>query len=119
VFQLARDRGKKICIRSAFLQGLVLMNPENLPTNMVFAKPVLDKLNRISKDLELSCHEIALGYLKVGMPNAQVVFGVDTSAQLKQNVKSWTKDYSQSLKNIVQQSFTNVSEKIVNPVSWS
>jgi aryl-alcohol dehydrogenase-like predicted oxidoreductase len=118
VFQLADQKKKQIYIRSVFLQGLLLMNPEEIPTNMAFAKPLLKKLEFLASDLGLTRQEIALGYLKSGMPNAHVIFGAETQNQVKENVISWQKRIPESLINQVRAIFPNVSEHILNPLLW-
>jgi aryl-alcohol dehydrogenase-like predicted oxidoreductase len=118
VFQLADKKKKQIYIRSVFLQGLLLMDPEEIPANMAFARPVLKKLESLSRDLGLTRQEMALGYLKLGMPNAHVIFGAETQHQVKENVITWQKKIPESLVNQVRVLFPNVSEHILNPVLW-
>jgi aryl-alcohol dehydrogenase-like predicted oxidoreductase len=118
VFQLADKKKKQVYIRSVFLQGLLLMDPEEIPTNMAFARPLLKKLEFLASDLGLTRQEIALGYLKSGMPNAHVIFGAETQNQVKENVISWQKKIPESLVNQIRAIFPNVSENILNPVLW-
>ncbi|HDH01285.1 MAG TPA: aldo/keto reductase, partial [Nitrospirae bacterium] len=77
VFELAEEKHKKIYIRSVFLQGLVLMDINEIPEQMAFAKTVIEKLDFYSRDLKLSRQELALGYIRAEMPRAKVVFGAD------------------------------------------
>lgn len=118
VFQLADQKKKQIYIRSVFLQGLLLIDPEEIPANMAFARPVLKKLESLSSDLGLTKQEIALGYLKSEMPNAHIIFGAETQNQVKENVITWQKKVPESLVNQIKAFFPDVGEHILNPVLW-
>ncbi len=118
VFQLADKKGKTIYIRSVFLQGLILMDTDEIPEKMSFARPVLERLKHLSEDLGLTRQEIALGYIKFTIPNTRVVFGADTSEQVKKNLLCWNKEPSQYMINQVNKLFDCVDEKILNPTLW-
>jgi len=93
VFRIADEKEKKIYIRSVFLQGLILMDLKEIPEKMAFAKPVLEKLESLSIDLGLTRKEMALGYVKSEMPNASVIFGVDTPEHVRENLICWGKTH--------------------------
>lgn len=118
VFQLADKKGKKIYIRSVFLQGLILMDINEIPEKMFFAKPVIEKLESISRDLKLSRQELALGYIKIEMPYAKVVFGADTPVHVKENLACWERALSPSSIPRIKNLFNNIGEKILNPALW-
>ncbi|MBU4013872.1 MAG: aldo/keto reductase [Proteobacteria bacterium] len=119
VFKLADEKRKTIYIRSVFLQGLILMNPEEVPDKMDFARPVLEKLESLSNDFGLSRQEMALGYIKSEIPNAHVIFGAETPAQVTWNVECWHKSYPQSLNRLIKEAFKEVNERLLNPTLWS
>lgn len=119
VFQLADKKKKKIYVRSVFLQGLILMKPEEIPEKMSFARPVLERLESLSKETGLARPVIALGALKMAIPNdVQVIFGADTPVQVKENVRCWEKKHLPSLLSLVKKTFRDVDEKILNPTLW-
>lgn len=117
-FQLADKKKKQIYIRSVFLQGLLLMEPDEIPAKMAFCRPVLEKLESLSNNFGLSRQEIALGYIKSEMPNAYVIFGAETPEQVRENLMVWKKEIPKSLCNQVRTIFANVNEQIINPVLW-
>jgi aryl-alcohol dehydrogenase-like predicted oxidoreductase len=119
VFQLANKKRKIIYIRSVFLQGLILVDTEKIPERVSFAKPVIEKLESISRDLKLSRQEMALGYIKSEMPNAKVVFGADTPLHVKENVACWERGLSPSSVKRVKKLFGFVDEKVLNPTLWT
>ena len=118
VFQLADKKRKKIYIRSVFLKGLILMDINEIPEKMFFVKPIIEKLESLSRDLKLSRQELALRYIKTERPQAKVVIGVDTPKQIKENIKGWNKQFNSSLAQKVKKLFNNVDERVVNPVLW-
>ena len=118
VFQLAEEKKKKIYIRSVFLQGLMLMDVDEIPEKMSFAKPVIEKLESLSNELKLSRKKLALDYIKSEMPNAKVVFGADTPLHVKENVACWEGELLPSSVDRVKKIFDCVDEKILNPTLW-
>lgn len=118
IFELACQEKKQIYIRSVFLQGLILMNIDDLPSGMSSGKQVLEKINALAPELGLTRQELALGYLKSRMPQAKLIVGVDTVQQLMVNVMAWKKDFPAILQKRVLEEFDQVDEKILNPMSW-
>ena len=118
VFQLAEEKKKKIYIRSVFLQGLILMDADEIPEKMSFAKPVIEELESISNELKLSRKKLALDYIKSEMPDAKVVFGADTPLHVKENVACWEGELPPSSVDRVKKIFDCVDEKILNPTLW-
>ena len=60
VFNLANEKRKQVYIRSVFLQGLLLMKPEDLSARMAFAKPTLSKIDNLCAQYKYTRQEIAL-----------------------------------------------------------
>ena len=118
VFQLAQKLKKKIYIRSVFLQGLILMHPHEIPVSMEFARPFLEKLQKICHEMQLTPHEVALGYLKLTKPKTSLVFGAETVAQVTQNIQCWQKEIPPVLIPRIQEAFKQVPESLVNPSMW-
>lgn len=118
VFELADKKKKTIYIRSIFLQGLILMNPDEVPAQMAFARPVVEKIESLSNEYGLSRQELALGYIKSEMPNAHVIFGAETPAQVNENITAWQKEIPKLLCNRVRTIFADVDEQILSPSLW-
>jgi aryl-alcohol dehydrogenase-like predicted oxidoreductase len=118
VFQLADQKKKRTYIRSVFLQGLLLMNPEEILYEMGYAKPILKKLGFLSRNLGITPQEMALGYIKKNFPNAKVIFGADIPYQVKENCIYWRKDSPSTLTSSVRDSFSQIDERILNPALW-
>lgn len=118
VFQLADELGKTVYIRSVFLQGLLLMNTDDLPKTMMFAEPALRDLCRLSEETGLSRQELALGYVKSVYPDAKILFGAETELQVKENMKVWEKKFPEGLDKNFRARFAHLDERILNPSLW-
>jgi len=118
VFQLAGEVGKKIYIRSIFLQGLLLILPESLPEHMRCAAPVLNRLTWLAQDIGLKVMELCIGYIKHTFTHARLVFGAETQAQVRENLKCWNVAWPNELTQRIQTEFKDVDEMILNPSLW-
>ncbi len=118
VFEHADDAGKTIYIRSIFLQGLLLIPPDALPEYMRFAVPILSRLTSLAHDSALSIMELCIGYIKNAFPNAMLVFGVETMAQVRENLKFWNVAWPNGLTQKIQAEFKDIDEMILNPSLW-
>jgi len=118
VFALARNKKKDIYIRSVFLQGLILMDAEDVPSKMAFALPLLEKWRAFCKNQSLSPKKMALGYVKAEMPEAKVIVGADTPMHIKENCRLWEDDLPPALIPQIKKIFDAVDENILNPTLW-
>jgi aryl-alcohol dehydrogenase-like predicted oxidoreductase len=119
VFQLAMEKQKIVYIRSVFLQGLILMEEEEIPERMAFAKPFIRRFESLSKELGFTRRELALGYIKHGFPGTKLVFGAELSGQVRANCSSWEKEIPASLVPLIRENFTDVDHRVLNPSLWS
>ena len=78
----------KIFMRSAFLQGLLLMEPEDIPARLRRFLPEIQTFEPIRRRLGLSRFEFHLRY-NLSRPRIdQVLFGVLDNAQLEGNIQA-------------------------------
>jgi aryl-alcohol dehydrogenase-like predicted oxidoreductase len=119
IFELADACRKTLYVRSAFLQGLILMNADSLPDHMKKAEWILHKLDEVAGNLHLSRKSIALLYLREKAKNARIVFGAETADQVRQNVTIWGKEeLSTGAFHEIDRNFVDVEDEILNPASW-
>lgn len=118
-FELAEKNNVMVFARSAFLQGLLLMDETQLPTNLLLARPWLNQFHSIARDYNFSYMEAALlfSYCHEGID--QVVFGVDSVKQMESNLYIILKHKSFGLcQKELKQSFGNVERGIITPNLW-
>jgi aryl-alcohol dehydrogenase-like predicted oxidoreductase len=118
VFKVAEERDRQVYIRSAFLQGLVLMNGDDLPEKMASVKPVLGKLDRLALQYRLSRQAIALLYLRDRFARAKVIFGAEIPEQVLQNTRCWQLEAPAGFLLELDDAFPELDENILNPAKW-
>jgi aryl-alcohol dehydrogenase-like predicted oxidoreductase len=118
VFHLADEKGKQVYIRSVFLQGLLLMKPEDLPANMAFAKGTIGKIDSLCAKNQYTRQEIALLYIKGKYPQAKIIIGAETPIQLEQNLNIWRNNFDSRREINDFDSWSIVDERIINPSLW-
>jgi aryl-alcohol dehydrogenase-like predicted oxidoreductase len=116
VFKKAQERGKKVFVRSVFLQGLLLMPLDHVPASMRHALPYLERVEQMACDMKLSRQELVLGYAAKRWPGSSVLFGADSSKQVIDNVRSFSADIFVKVDENV---FKNVPENVLNPALWA
>lgn len=78
------DRGVEIHTRSAFLQGLLLMQPDDIPPSLDAARPALAKVRALAHMMDLTLVELCLGWV-LGLEGVdRVVCGVNDLAQTEE-----------------------------------
>ncbi len=119
VFELAESLNKRIYIRSIFLQGLLLMESKKLTDKMGFAEEVLHSVEEITDTMNISKHELALGYIKEKYPNCFIVFGAESVAQVRENVVCWEKEWPKAFPpERLKEKFKDIPETMLNPTLW-
>lgn len=119
IYELAQQRKKSIYIRSAFLQGLILISTQHIPEHLAAIKPVLEDLDELCAFYKISRHDIAIGYLKRRFPEAKIIFGAETVLQVMGNIKSWHAKIPNKLFVKIAQKFEGISENLLNPSCWT
>lgn len=83
-FRRARLQKARICVRSPFLQGLLLLEEERLPSHLTFARPVIRQWRNLLASSGLTPLQAALQF-SLGLAAADyTVLGVDSESQLDQ-----------------------------------
>ncbi|VAW48818.1 hypothetical protein MNBD_GAMMA03-472 [hydrothermal vent metagenome] len=118
IFQIAQNINKEVYIRSIFLQGLLLMDIENIPEKMNFAKSILQEFKRFCQENNVSRQQLAIGYLRSHMPQAFLLFGAERVEQVQNNAKVLNLDILPDLYKEVERKFDHIDEKILNPLLW-
>ena len=78
------ERNIEVHVRSAFLQGALLMPPDHLPAHLAGLRPCLEQISARAVDLGIAPLEAALRFVSGLKQVAAVVCGVDSVAQFDQ-----------------------------------
>lgn len=117
-FAQAQEKGVLVFARSSLLQGLVMMEPENLPDGVSFAKDYLRKLQAICEAYGVARLNAAIGYVGCKKGIDYVVFGVDNITQLKEYIAMQKAELPAEMVAAIDEAFSDVEERLVNPVLW-
>lgn len=84
--ELLNKKGIEIHGRSVFLQGLAFLDLDDLPASLQTARPQLENLWQIARDRKISIEALCLNFVLSNNHIDKVIIGVDSLAQLKNNV---------------------------------
>lgn len=118
-FELAEKNNVTVFARSSFLQGLLLMERENIPPNLREAWHHIEQFQNISRNHGFTPSEAALLFSYCHKKIDYVLFGVETISQLEANLEVLSKanqfaDCCEELSG----KFKNVDRKIIVPSLW-
>ena len=118
-FELANNNHVEVFARSAFLQGLLLMEPDAVPSTLSGACPYLKKFHAILERYGYTPEEGAMLYSYCHPSIDFVVFGVDTEMQLVKNVEicDKAKGFDVCWKEL-RGAFSEVPREIIIPSLW-
>lgn len=114
----AKDRGLMIHTRSAFLQGLLFMDPENLPNKLSPLQSYLKEIRNVAGEIEIPVGALALQYVLNNKLIDGVIIGVDTIEQLHENIRMSTHPIDSSVLDRISRIMVKESE-LLNPVNWN
>ena len=117
-FDKAKERGVKVYARSSLLQGLAVMDPNNLPDRVAFAKEYLFKYDTICQEYSIPKLYAAIGYVVQKQEIDYVVFGVDNHKQLEEYISLGEVSLPREMIKKIDEIFENAPEKLVNPILW-
>ncbi|MFC3886637.1 aldo/keto reductase [Bacillus songklensis] len=112
--------GIDIYARSIYLQGLIFLDPADLPPYLQNAKEPLQKLRKLSLEIGLSPSELSMLFVRDIPEIKKIVIGCETKKQVESNLKLIT--LPKLTDNIIKQIhflFNDVPEEIINPTMWN
>lgn len=118
VFREAAMNDCNIETRSAFIQGLILLNEDQVPGFLSDSKPIITKLRKISEETGISRVALAMAYVKREKAISHLVFGVDSKEQLEEDIQLFNQDVSQDILDELDKEFTGIKADIVMPSLW-
>ncbi len=118
LLKIAKEKRKKIQVRSVFLQGLFFMNTKKVPEKIAVLKPWLEKIDRLSELSNISKESLCLLYASSHEYIDEIIIGVDTHSQLITNLNSLKLFLPDLLKKEIDQISISPSS-ILYPPNWS
>ena len=118
VFQMEKGTHTQIHSRSAFIQGLILMEEEKVPPFLEKAKPIIRKIDSLCGKFRISRIALAMGFVKEQNAISHLVFGVDNLTQLKEDIECFSHSISADIINDIGREFADIETDIVMPSLW-
>jgi aryl-alcohol dehydrogenase-like predicted oxidoreductase len=87
-FATAAERGRRVFVRSVFLQGAGLLGTDDLPAYLTPLRHALATIDSLSGARDFR-RQICLAYVRDRLPQATSVIGCETAAQLQANLAAW------------------------------
>lgn len=116
--QVLKEIGVEVHVRSVFLQGLYFLNPNQLPEKLQPLQSSLLELNDLCIQNNVSVAAATINYV-ISNPNIdQLVIGVETATQLRENIElitSW-KSNPELFSRV--EAIKIKDKSLLNPVNW-
>ena len=119
-FKKAKQNNKLIFIRSVFLQGLLLMDKDEIPAKLESAKKYIDIIESYANKLNVSKNQLALSFVDSIASDSLILFGCDNLEQARENIINYNNLKPLNKSQIVELSnqLSDIDEKIYNPTRW-
>lgn len=117
--KMAKSNGVQVYCRSAFLQGLVMMEPEKIPDYMNKSKEYVNVFDNICKKYEVDKVTALLHFVIDNEYIDYLVFGVDTQEQLIEDIKyAQASDLPKEFYYEIETKLGEVEKSIIFPSLW-
>ena len=117
IFELVQGN-VEIHSRSAFIQGLILMDEQRVPDFLSKARPIVRKIDELCKIHNISRISLAMNFVKQETNISHLVFGVDNIEQLKENIRLFQQTLDGDIIRDISSKFYDIEADIVMPSLW-
>ena len=111
-------KGVDLHTRSAFVQGLMLMDVAKIPERLAATRPIISDLEAACAEVGLSRRALALAFVKANPHVSHLVFGVDNMAQLREIVADFDRSVDSGAVKSVADRFAAVDPAFFLPNNW-
>lgn len=120
VLPVAEQAHTAVFVRSVYLQGLLLMSDQEIPTPLRGVLSVRNELRTIARDGGMTLQELALRYV-LSLPGVtSVVVGVETADQLEKNLAIFAQGpLTNDLIGEIERTVPELSPELITPRMWS
>lgn len=119
IFELAdQNKSTQIHSRSAFIQGLLLINEKEVPDYLKSAIPLINKMEVICKAYGISRVKLAILFVKLFSAVSHLVFGVHDIEQLKEDIDMFSQESPNDILTEIATLFDSIPAEIVVPSLW-
>ena len=117
IIDLAQRKGVEIHARSIFLQGLFFVELNKLHPKLEPLKKYLIKIHDIANQYEISINNLAINYAYTQKRIKNILIGVDSINQLKQNIHNINDEFDEKI--IDEVNTIDIQEiELLDPLFW-
>lgn len=116
----AKKANKLLFIRSIFLQGLLLLDPQTADQKVPGSGVWLEKIDALAHNLSLTKAQLALSFVMSAAPDAVIIFGCETYDQALQNIENFEQiqNLAPDTMNTLFTLFNAIPASIYLPSQW-
>ena len=115
----AKEKNIEVHTRSAFLQGLLMMDVPNIPDKLNGIIPYVEKLNSICSRYGIDKKQTLIAFVKQTEGIEKLVFGVDNINQLEEFIRIFNEaSLPEQVINELRLAFNDISEDLILPNRW-
>ncbi len=118
VFDLAATHGVEVHSRSAFVQGMALMEADLIPEWLAGARRLVLDLEAICAGAGTTRRRLALAFVKRRPDITHLVFGVDNRRQLEEVLGDFSAEVPSAALDEAERMFSEVDPALVMPNKW-
>ena len=118
VLDRAAEAGVELHARSAFVQGLALMEEKEVPEHLAAVRPVIVRLDNLCRDFGVARRDLAMAFVRSNRQISHLVFGVHDMNQLEENIDSFSADVPEEAIREAKRLFANIDSRLVMPNKW-
>lgn len=112
-------KNKIVFARSIFLQGLLLMDMEEIPESLDFSKKYIKKFEQICTKYNINRKEMAISFVKYMNEVSSIILGSEKIEQVEQNLEYFkSKPLLPEIYDEILFSFEKVEQELINPSLW-
>jgi aryl-alcohol dehydrogenase-like predicted oxidoreductase len=120
LMQILVDNQVKVFIRSIYLQGLILMDENQVPDHLSFAKAPLQRLKKIAASANREIKNIAFSFVRDSPGVTSLVVGAETVGQLKENLALLSgSPLPPEVYSDILNAFKDLPEELITPALWN
>lgn len=110
--------GVEVHVRSAFLQGLLLKNPDDVSAQFIALKPKLKRLNELADSCKVKLSHLLLAFVHLNENISNIVIGVTSKKELLENIAyintiAIVKEVLFELSTLAEE-----DENLILPINW-
>jgi aryl-alcohol dehydrogenase-like predicted oxidoreductase len=117
-FAAAAELGREVFVRSVFLQGAAHLPVADLPPHLARLGPPLAALDAVAAEAGIPRATLFLAWARHRLPDARVLVGCETRAQLAANLAAWATPVEPEVVAAAEDRVGELPDAVLDPWRW-